>query len=280
MIIKKRKALPITSCSNENSHRISSTTRLLILRTIAIMALATLSPTASSMSNSTPSNSAAMDNRSLFAVVFEVKPDAARGADYLRIAQGLRPELIKMPGFLENERFRSRSRPGYLLSLSLWDDEKALVRWRTVEKHHEAQAEGRQGVLDDYHIRVGEVTRVAGPFADRRVGWMRQDQTAIGQAEALTIIDGIESPDSSIWKLASSTAIDHAGVVSRDIFDHLTTPGRIAVLIGWQTQDEANAFAEEAMRQNDAHAQIYAIRVIRDYGLKDRREAPQFYPSH
>lgn len=254
-------------------------TRHFVLRALACIALASLSSAASSMSDSIPPGPTAIDQRSLFAVVFEVKPDAARGADYLRIASGLRPELIKMPGFLENERFRSRSRPGYLLSLSLWDDEKALVRWRTMEKHHEAQAEGRQGVLDDYHIRVGEVTRVAGPFADRSVGWMRQDQTQIGQAEALTIIDGVVSPDSSIWKLADNVATDHAGVVSRDTFDHLTTPGRVAMLIGWQTQDEANAFAEEAMRQNSAHAQIYAIRVIRDYTLKDRREAPQFYPK-
>lgn len=83
-----------------------------------------------------PTQTARADRSSLFAVVFEVKPNAQRGSDYLRIAKGLRPVLVAMPGFLENERFRSRTRPGYLLSLSLWADEKALVRWRTVEKHH------------------------------------------------------------------------------------------------------------------------------------------------
>lgn len=222
-----------------------------------------------------PSPSPASVQRSLFAVVFEVKPDAARGADYLRIAKGLRPELEKMPGFLENERFRSRSRPGYLLSLSLWDDEKALVRWRSVEKHHQAQMQGRQGVLDDYHIRVGEVTRAAGPYADRPVGWMRQDQTQIGPAVALTIIDGNVPPDSALWKFASATS---PGMLGTDIFDHLGTPGRIAMLAGWRSQQEADRFAGQAMRHNDVHAQIYAIRVIRDYGLQDRREAPQYYP--
>ncbi|QRN52117.1 antibiotic biosynthesis monooxygenase family protein [Dyella caseinilytica] len=250
-----------------------------VLFALIFLALTSASTIAMSMPDSPSPASVFNAKRSLFAVVFEVKPDEARGADYLRIAKGLRPELTQMPGFLENERFRSRSRPGYLLSLSLWDDEKALVRWRTVEKHHQAQVEGRQGVLDDYHIRVGEVTRVAGRYTDQPVGWMRQDQTQVGQAAALTIIDGVVPPSSSLWKFAGSIAPGHGDVVSEDIFDHLTTPGRMAMLVGWRTQQEANAFAEDAIRHNDVHAQIYAIRVIRDYGLKDRREAPQFYPA-
>lgn len=247
---------------------------------IACITLPSLPNLATGMSDSPPSTfvPGSSEKRSLFAVVFEVKPDAARGDDYLRIAKGLRPVLTSMPGFLENERFRSRTRPGYLLSLSLWDDEKALVRWRTVEKHHEAQMEGRQGVLDDYHIRVGEVTRVAGTYANRQVGWIQQDETQVGQAEALTVIDGVVPTDSSLWAFASKPAVGQNGVVSTDIFDHLTSSGRIAILVGWRSQQDANTFAEAAMQYNDAHAQIYAIRVIRDYGLKDRREAPQFYP--
>lgn len=247
---------------------------------IACITLSSLPSFAASMTDSPSSTSTpeASEKRSLFAVVFEVKPDAARGDDYLRIAKGLRPVLTAMPGFLENERFRSRTRPDYLLSLSLWDDEKALVRWRTVEKHHEAQMEGRQGVLDDYHIRVGEVTRVAGTYADRQVGWMQQDETQVGQAEALTIIDGVVPTDSGLWTFARKLAVGQDGVASSDTFDHLTTSGRIAMLVGWRSQQDANMFAQAAMQHNDVHAQIYAIRVIRDYSLKDRREAPQFYP--
>lgn len=251
--------------------------RFSILICLSLLGLTSIA--SSSTPGSTPATPVVRGDRSsLFAVVFEVKPNARRGSDYLRIAKGLRPELLAMPGFLENERFRSRSRPGYLLSLSLWDDEKALVRWRTVEKHHQGQVEGRDGVLDDYHIRVGEATRASGPFADRHVGWMRQDETQVGQAAALTIIDGVVSPDSALWKLANGGYGPDQGRVSQDVFDHLTTAGRVAVVAGWHTQAQADAFADDAMRHNDAHAQIYAIRVIRDYGLKDRREAPQFYP--
>jgi heme-degrading monooxygenase HmoA len=37
------------------------------------------------------------------------------------------------------ERFDNRSRPGWLLSLSLWRDESALVAWREVFEHRVAQ---------------------------------------------------------------------------------------------------------------------------------------------
>ena len=216
-----------------------------------------------------------MSNRSLFAVVFEVKPNPARKDEYLQIAASLRPGLEKIPGFLENERFRSRHREGYLLSLSLWDNEKAVVHWRTLEQHHAAQVRGREGVLEDYRIRVGEVTRVAGRFADRDVGWMRQDQTEIGQAAALTIIDGTLAKDVALNQLTSNT---HPHVLDHDIFEHLNAHERSATLAGWGTQQEADNFADEAIRYNDANANIYAIRVVRDYSLKDRREAPQYYP--
>lgn len=216
-----------------------------------------------------------MSTHSLFAVVFEVKPNAERADDYLQIAGSLRPELEKIPGFLENERFRSRSRNGYLLSLSLWDNEKALVHWRTVEKHHAAQMRGRQGVLDDYRIRVGEATRIAGPYANRSVGWVRQDRTEVGEATALTIIDGALSSTASLWSFADEM---RSRIVDGDVFDHISTPERAVILMGWRTEQEADDFANEAIRRNDVDASVYSIRVVRDYGMTDRREAPQYYP--
>lgn len=217
-----------------------------------------------------------MSARSLFAVVFEVKPNAAHADEYLQIAGSLRQGLEKIPGFVENERFRSRSRKGYLLSLSLWDNEKALVQWRTLEKHHAAQVRGRQGVLDDYRIRVGEATRVAGRYADRAVGWVRQDHTEADEAIALTIIDGTPSRASLLWQFAE---IARTRIVDGDVFDHISMPDRIAILMSWRSEQEADDFAKEAIRRNDADASIYAIRVVRDYGMMDRREAPQYYPS-
>jgi len=65
----------------------------------------------------------------------------------------------------------------------------------------------------------------------------------------------------------------------REIFDHLSTPGRVAVLSSWKTLGAAEAFATRIRTRLPSDAAVYAIRVIRDYGQSDRREAPQFYPD-
>lgn len=207
--------------------------------------------------------------RSLFAVVFEVRPDPARQADYLRIAGELKPELQKVQGFLENERFRSRTRPGVLLSLSLWDNEKALVRWRSNALHHQGQAAGREGVLADYHLRVGEVTALAGgQYAGRKIGWMRRDETEVGAAKAVTVFDGAPR---DLQGLAA------AHPLHEETFDHLTDPNRVARLDEWASVAQAEAFARQARARLSGRSAIYAVRVIRDYGLSDRREAPQAF---
>lgn len=216
--------------------------------------------------------------KSLFAVVFEVKPNPAQSSAYLEIASELRPELVKIDGFLENERYRSAQNNGFVLSLSLWDSEKALVRWRSQKMHREDQAKGRAGVLSDYHLRVGEVTQVTGRFADREVGWMRHDETEVGAAKALVIIEGEIAPDSPAASIPPRIKAGQAGAISTDVFEHLTQPNRSAILSAWQTQSDAAEFAKSiGPLVRVANLNTYVIRVIRDYGLKDRREAPQHH---
>ena len=94
----------------------------------------------------------------MFAVLFEVQPKSEKWDEYLGIAKMLKPELEAIDGFVENVRYRSLTRPGWLLSLSIWRDEKALVRWRTQAVHHGAQERGRFEIFGDYHLRVGELT--------------------------------------------------------------------------------------------------------------------------
>lgn len=95
----------------------------------------------------------------MIAVIFEVWPDPARKQDYLDIAAALRPELERIDGFVSIERFESLAEPGKILSLSFWRDEDAVTRWRTLESHRQAQADGRGGVFQDYRLRVAGVIR-------------------------------------------------------------------------------------------------------------------------
>src|SRR6201990_24765 len=95
----------------------------------------------------------------MFSVIFEVQPRAEQWNVYLDNAGMLRPELEQIDGFVDNIRYRSLTREGWVLSLSNWRDEKSVVRWRTRVRHHEAQDKGRAEVLLDYHLRVGQLTR-------------------------------------------------------------------------------------------------------------------------
>ena len=94
----------------------------------------------------------------MFAVIFEVQPKKERWDKYLELAKKLKPKLEAIEGFIDNERFESKKTEGRVLSLSTWQDEKAVVRWRTDGEHHGVQEKGRFEVFEDYHLRVGEVT--------------------------------------------------------------------------------------------------------------------------
>ena len=96
----------------------------------------------------------------MIVVLFEVRP--ADVDAYLREAARLRPLLDDLPGFVAVERFRSLSDPQRLLSLSCWQDEAAVRRWREAQAHHQAQQRGRNGLLLDYRLRVAEVQRDYG----------------------------------------------------------------------------------------------------------------------
>src|SRR3979411_1601917 len=95
----------------------------------------------------------------MFSVIFEVLPNKENWDDYLDNPEMLRPELEQVEGFVDNIRYKSLTREGWVLSLSNWRDEKSVVRWRTRVRHHDAQERGRGEVLLDYHLRVGQLTR-------------------------------------------------------------------------------------------------------------------------
>ena len=99
----------------------------------------------------------------MIAVIFEVWPaDETARQVYIDLAGRLRPELERIEGFLSVERFESLSEPGKILSLSFWQDEKAVSRWRNLEAHRAAQARGRAGLFANYRLRIAEVMRDYG----------------------------------------------------------------------------------------------------------------------
>jgi heme-degrading monooxygenase HmoA len=219
----------------------------------------------------------------MFAVIFEVQPKAEQWEPYLGYARLLRPELEQIDGFVDNIRYRSLTREGWLLSLSSWGDEKALVRWRTRARHHEVQEHGRFEVFRDYHLRVGEITRDTGLPAGQVLREQRLDETIAGAATTLTLVDARHPPDWARDRAPAAVAQalgltpGVADLVAWDVFDAVLSPGDTVLLMSWRDRAAAESFARTAAPPEGAR--LRQIRVVRDYGMFDRREAPQFYPD-
>jgi heme-degrading monooxygenase HmoA len=219
----------------------------------------------------------------MFSVIFEVFPNKENWDDYLGNAKMLRPELEQVDGFVDNIRYRSLTREGWILSLSGWRDEKSLVRWRTRARHHEVQQKGRDEILADYHLRVGQITADSQVPEGYALTEQRLDATEVGEGTTITLINATRlagwkqtgNPyDCAEWLGLNPWAAEST---SWDIFDAVLTPGDLILLISWRDADAAQAYEDGlALRQD---ARLRRVRVVRDYGKYDRREAPQYYPD-
>ena len=184
----------------------------------------------------------------MFAVMFEVHPKPEQWDAYLGYARMLRPELERIDGFVDNIRYRSLTREGWLLSLSDWRDEKALVRWRTHAMHHGVQEKGRSEVFLDYHLRVGQITHDTRLPDGQVLREQRLDETQTGSATTVTLIDARRpaewvkqsGPDDVAKRLG--LAPDAAGLVAWDVFDAVLAPGDIILLASWRDHAAAEAF--------------------------------------
>ncbi|RJG08146.1 antibiotic biosynthesis monooxygenase [Noviherbaspirillum cavernae] len=175
----------------------------------------------------------------MFAVIFEVLPSESGYQRYLDLAAALRPRLETIDGFLSIERFRSLSDAGWILSLSRWRDEAALVQWRGHGEHHAAQSEGRQSIFSDYRIRVARI----GDCADSVL-------------PLVGMCDGADDFQTDTGKR----------------YESLTTPGKRILLRDFGSNAEALSWRPSA-------PQAMCGEVVRDYGMFERRQAPQRFPA-
>ena len=174
----------------------------------------------------------------MFSVLFEVLPKSDQWDAYLGYAKMLRPELEQVDGFVDNIRYKSLGREGWILSLSNWRDEKSVVRWRTTMRHHEVQEMGRGEVLEDYHLRVGQITRDTRIPEGYELHEQRLDETEVGEGTTVTLIDAKRPPE---WKETTNPADCSEwlglrplhGFLSWDLFEAVLTPGDIILMVSW-----------------------------------------------
>lgn len=218
----------------------------------------------------------------MFAVIFIVQPKKDRFDDYLNLAKFLKPELEKIDGFIDNERFGSKRDKRRVLSLSTWRDEKAVIRWRTLGVHHDVQEKGRIEVFEDYHLRVGEITADNEIPKGQKIQALRLDETKISRAKVVTISELTPAKgDKPVGAdLVTDLGLPRSGddsIVDHEVFESIYNPGKMLLLVSWRDAAAADRWIPKTVVGGKLrHRQV---RVIRDYGMSDRREAPQFYPE-
>jgi len=228
----------------------------------------------------------------MFSVIFEVKRKPDKQDEYLKLAMGLKPILQAIDGFIHNERFESVTNEGWLLSHTTWRDEKSVVRWRTEAKHHETQEKGRFEIFEDYPLRVGEIVADSSPPPSLSVIHQRLDESEIGPAKYASLTELFPAAESTLSAqadaLASHLGLEHAsaaGLLDHQIYRSISaiypdareyTKGKMALLATWTDIGAARAWAPKTFGglQELRHR---IVRVVRDYGMFDRREAPQYY---
>ena len=214
----------------------------------------------------------------MIALFFEVTPRPGQDDRYLEIAAGLKPELEKSGGVLFLDRFRSLTRPRTLLSHQIWQDEASLARWRANGRHHGAQTAGRAAVFEDYRLRIGAVVaaRTGADQVDEFAPGIAYNEPAAKPERFMVVVrsagaafagsatlngetwDG-ETWDGETWR-SVYTETNHAWVAA--------VPDRAAGL----------ALVRRAAAEPCVSAAQLCL-ISRDYGMFERREAPQYFPQ-
>jgi heme-degrading monooxygenase HmoA len=222
----------------------------------------------------------------MFSVIFEVQPKQGKFDEYLGLAKELKPLLESVEGFIDNERFESKRTEGRVLSLSTWRDEKAVIRWRTVGRHHEIQEKGRFEVFEDYHLRVGEITSDTHLPEGQTLQEQRFDETEVGEAKVVSITEVTPAdgdtppfPHQEMAKCLGVPAIGAGGALDQEVFESIYNPGKLLLLVCWQDAEAAQAWHPPVRIESAGQVRNRLVRIIRDYGMSERREAPQYYRS-
>jgi heme-degrading monooxygenase HmoA len=216
----------------------------------------------------------------MFAVIFTVEPKPERWNDYLDLAKFLKSKLVAIDGFIDNDRFASKRRQGRILSLSTWRDEKSVIRWRTQGEHHGVQEQGRFEIFQDYHLSVGEIIDDSDPPEGMRVEEQRFDATVAGSAKAATITELEPMQDGALHATADGLPAQlglvagRDGLIDAEAFASIYRPGKLLLLAFWRDADAARSW-RPARPDGATSMRHRRVRIIRDYGMFNRREAPQ-----
>ena len=203
----------------------------------------------------------------MIGLFFEVQTRPGHGQQYLDLAASLRPALDKSGGCLSIERFKSLSRQDLLLSYQIWQDEGTLTAWRVHGQHHKVQELGRERVFADYRIRIAQVIHEARPG---KPAWQPERRTPYNDP-ARRLPTYVLSAESKRADLPVQTEW------RRDAFASVYREGQFAHVIDLPDPQSGIEFGTRLFVDPTVEY-VRVFEVMRDYGMYERAEAPQYYP--
>jgi heme-degrading monooxygenase HmoA len=203
----------------------------------------------------------------MMSLFFEVEIKPGRTDQYLNLAASLKPELEAMGGCLFLDRFKSLARDNLILSYQIWQDEGSMTAWRVHAHHHDVQTLGRDRVFSDYRLRIAQVIYEA-----------RRGQP-VWQPEWRTLYnDPKRRPPTYVLATESKNATLPAVYDWRsEAFASVYREGQFAHLVALPDHQSGVVLAPRLFDEPTTEY-VRIIEVVRDYGMYDRAEAPQFYP--
>ncbi len=198
---------------------------------------------------------------------FEVQIKEGKIDRYLDLAASLKPLLEAMGGCLFLDRFKSLTRENLLLSYQIWRDEGSMIAWRVDAKHHAVQETGREQVFADYRIRIAQVIHEE-----------RFEESAWRPGRLSPYNDPERRPPTFVVASESRNRALPVGTSwTRDVFESVYRPGVFAHLVDVPSSDAGVGFGRQLL--TDSTTEYFRVfEVMRDYGMFNRREAPQYYP--
>ncbi len=193
----------------------------------------------------------------MYALFFEVRPKPGHLPHYFEHVDRLRPALARHQGLLFLDRYRSLSDEAVLLSHQHWRDEAAILAWRRDSLHLQSQQAGRYAHFADYRIRVASLACqwVDGQFSDAA-----QDLAQAPDQGRFVIAAYSQTADGQVPANAGFESVNHQGQ-----YISLQDAGKRSL-----AQTSVRAWGQVPGLQS-----ALAFRVVRDYGMLERKEAPR-----
>lgn len=181
----------------------------------------------------------------------------ARSSQFYSAMQEL---VLKQTGFISETGFASIDQEGGQVLYVKFDNEEHLREWRKQRTHMKIQSIAREKIFSNYRIRIGQsVVQNTGdePLETAGDQYIMIWQTPIiesGETGPKSLLDGVE------WQ----SNVDASTYVNLTHILHVSS---------WTDLNAATEMRDSLPRTKDDEVQL--IRVQRDYGKYERKDAPQ-----